>query len=388
MLLVLAHTAALLPAPPHSGYHIAGRRGAFEGWYHRLSLPADAGVPSVWIYSIFDPEEPQSPRHGVGVQLLGAGMETRFMESPTKGAFWADEHALALGHTTRGVPLRQPAPPRAFERFVQGGWQLTATQHQGRLEDGGISWCYSIEPRLGWGGSAASKQYSTAGWLAALPVFEPHYQVVMSHGLATGHVTKEGRRHDFRGVPVYTEKNWGGGSFPTRWFWAQCNAFDGLDGVSLTVAGGARQLPLLGREEDVALVCVHVESEDAFYPFPNVQWEVASWGSWKVEGTYGDLRASVEARAADGDAGTAVVCPTMEGMTGESLETLKGEVTLRLWRGDELLLEATSAKAALEVGGGPWADGWKGSCEIGEAGKAVLGADVPLEQVKGWIPGF
>ena len=51
-----------------------------------------------------------------------------------------------------------------------------------------------------------------------------------------------------------------------------------------------------------------------------------------------------------GDAGTAVVCPTMEGMTGESLETLKGEVTLRLWRGDELLLEATSAKAALAEG--------------------------------------
>ena len=39
----------------------------------------------------------------------------------------------------------------------------------------------------------------------------------------------------------------------------------------------------------------------------------------------------------------------MEGMTGESLETLRGELTLKLWRGDELLLEAHSNQAALEV---------------------------------------
>ena len=107
-----------------------------------------------------------------------------------------------------GVPLRQPSSPRAFERFVQGGWQLTPTQHQGRMADGSVSWCYAVEPRMGWGGRAAAKQYSTAGWLAALPVFEPHYQVVMAHGLATGHVTKDGRRHDFKDAPCYTEKNW------------------------------------------------------------------------------------------------------------------------------------------------------------------------------------
>ena len=197
-----------VPKPPHSGYHIRGRRGAFEGWYHRLSLPPDAGVPSVFIYSVFDPEEPHSPRHGVALQLLGVGMASRLLEAPSKGSFWADEHRLALGHTTMGVPLRQPSSPRAFERFVQGGypqhnpppnpdphpdpnpnpnpnppdpnspggWQLSATQHQGRLEDGSASWCYTIAPKLGWGGGSEAKQYSTAGWLAALPVFEPHYQ--------------------------------------------------------------------------------------------------------------------------------------------------------------------------------------------------------------------
>ena len=140
----------------------------------------------------------------------------------------------------------------------------------------------------------------------------------------------------------------------------------------------------------MALLCVHVESEDAFYPFPNVEWDVSSWGSWRMEGRYKEMRAVVEARAAEGDAGTPVVCPTMEGMTGESLETLCGEVTLRLWRGDDLILEAHSNQAALEVGpsGSAWADGWKGSCSIGEVEKSILGAEVPLDQVRDWIPGY
>ena len=105
---------------------------------------------------------------------------------------------------------------------------------------------------------------------------------------------------------------------------------------------------------------------------------------------YGEMRAVVEARAAAGDEGTPVVCPTADGMRGESLETLKGELTLRLWRGDELLLEAHSVQAALEVGpsGSMWADGWNGSCSIGDVEKAVLGAVVPLEQLKDWIPGY
>ena len=71
-------------------------------------------------------------------------------------------------------PNPSPNPPNPNS---PGGWQLTATQHQGRLEDGSVSWCYTIAPKLGWGGGSEAKQYSTAGWLAALPVFEPHYQV-------------------------------------------------------------------------------------------------------------------------------------------------------------------------------------------------------------------
>ena len=37
-------------------------------------------------------------------------------------------------------------------------------------------WSIDVEPAYGWG-PQAGKQQSTAGWLAALPVFEPHWQV-------------------------------------------------------------------------------------------------------------------------------------------------------------------------------------------------------------------
>jgi tocopherol cyclase len=33
-------------------------------------------------------------------------------------------------------------------------------------------------------------------------------QVLMSHGLATGHIDWAGRRYDFQDAPFYAEKNW------------------------------------------------------------------------------------------------------------------------------------------------------------------------------------
>jgi tocopherol cyclase len=96
-------------------------------------------------------------------------------------------------------------------------------------------WAFAVEPRAGWGGGPDKQQKATAGWLAALPVFEPHWQaragvatasdawltralthalsmhddqVLMSHGLATGHIDWAGRRYDFQDAPFYAEKNW------------------------------------------------------------------------------------------------------------------------------------------------------------------------------------
>lgn len=46
-------------------------------------------------------------------------------------------------------------------------------------------WEYSTKPVYGWG-DVTAKQKSTAGWLAAFPLFEPHWQICMAGGLSTG----------------------------------------------------------------------------------------------------------------------------------------------------------------------------------------------------------
>ena len=47
-----------------------------------------------------------------------------------------------------------------------------------------IKWAYSTRSIYGWG-DTGTDQKSTAGWLAALPVFEPHWQVYIPSLLRT-----------------------------------------------------------------------------------------------------------------------------------------------------------------------------------------------------------
>lgn len=98
---------------------------------------------------------------------------------------------------------------------------------EGSLED--IAWCYTTRPLYGWGGrdpGHASEeplpagQQATAGWLAAFPVFEPHWQVCMAAGLSSGWIRAGRSVVHFRGAPSYAEKNWGA-SFPLKWFWVR-----------------------------------------------------------------------------------------------------------------------------------------------------------------------
>ena len=120
------------PLPPHSGFHMKGRAKGFEGWYHRLTLD---DTSFSFIYSVFDCADATSPRHGVGMQVCGPDETVTWREGAVN-RFWADDHKLALGHSFNGVAFSKIVPPAAFERFVQEGFQLSSTRHQGRLLDG------------------------------------------------------------------------------------------------------------------------------------------------------------------------------------------------------------------------------------------------------------
>lgn len=403
---------------PHSGYHFDGTsRRFFEGWYFKVSIPEEK-QSFAWMYSVEDPGAATvnslpfgnlfqgNTFPGVGAQIMGADDKYLFQFDEIVTPFWGSRHELALGHTflSKGsvATPKGEVNPKEFLNRVEEGFQVTPTWHQGSLRDNGRTnyvetvptarWEYSTRPIYGWGDSG-TVQKATAGWLAALPVFEPHWQVCMAGGLSTGWIEWDGKRYEFEDAPSYSEKNWGG-SFPLKWFWIQCSVFDGVTGeVALTAGGGRRGLPFSpGTVEEVAMVGIHYASK--FYEFipweGNVEWEVSPWGSWKMQAQRDQFEVSLEAtadvpgctlRAPTSDAGLAPFCN----------DTFAGKLKLKLWEKDsgvrgKLILDVTSEMCALEVGGGPWYSDWKAKARVQEPLRSLLRYSVDVESVFNPVP--
>lgn len=346
---------------PHSGYHWDGSdRRFFEGWYYRVTLP-EVGETFAFMYSIEDPIGGRA-QSGGGAQILGPNDEYLCRTFPDVQQFWAWHHALGLGHRRGSFRSQTPGflPPEQFDRQIQEGYQATAVWHQGKLFDPGTGqtarWQYHIQPLYGWG-SAQGPQQSTAGWLSQFQIFEPGWQILMAHGLATGWIDWNHQRYTFSNAPAYGEKNWGG-SFPQRWFWLNCNAFEDEADLALTAGGGRRSI--LGWMESVAMVGLHYRGK--FYEFvpwnAEVQWEIHPWGHWWMRATSADYE--IELVGTTDHAGTPLRAPTQTGLIFCCRDTMRGEltVTLKARRQSRVILQAKSRLCGLEVGGGPWTETW------------------------------
>lgn len=186
-------------------------------------------------------QQPEHPCRSCGLGSMPAASvhgPLRFVHCPPCALqvqqFWADRRELALGAVFKqqGAPplaeaplhLKRPLPAAQFDAAIEQGFQATTEWHQGsivRAEEGASGslrsnvdscrWSFAVRPVCGWG-DAGARQRSTAGWLASLPVFEPHWQVVMAHGLATGWVEWGGRRYEFEDAPHYVV-----GARPALW---------------------------------------------------------------------------------------------------------------------------------------------------------------------------
>ena len=382
---------------PHSGYHWDGSdRRFFEGWYYRVTLP-DCGQTFAFMYSIEDPIGGK-PHNGGAAQILGPNDEYLCRTFPDVQTFWAWKQALGLGHwgkvvgepavssqrsAVSGQPLPESSPhtphptpytltpyptphtpgflpPEQFTQHIQEGYQATATWHQGSLhEPSGASarWEYQIQPAYGWG-DANRLQQSTAGWLSSLQIFEPGWQILMAHGLATGWIEWNGDRYEFENAPAYSEKNWGG-AFPQKWFWLNCNSFDGEPDLALTAGGGRRGV--LWWMESVAMIGIH--HNGTFYEFvpwnAQVHWEIQPWGHWRMWAENSQF--TVELTGTTDLPGTPLRAPTADGLAFVCRDTMLGQITLRLSdrHSHTLLLEAHSDRGGLETGGAPWDGIWK-----------------------------
>ncbi|MBD2156170.1 tocopherol cyclase family protein [Leptolyngbya sp. FACHB-16] len=344
--------------PPHSGYHWDGSpRRFFEGWYFRLTLP-EIQESFAFMYSLEDPSGDR-PHSGGTAQILGP-QESYFCRTlPDVRCFWTWPRSLGLGYwrTSRCSSPRY-LPPDSFVQKVSEGFQVIATLHQGQLWDPAsnswVRWQYQVQPLDGWG-ERHTFPLATAGWLSYFPIFEPGWQVLMAHGLASGWIEWQGDRYDFTHAPTYAEKNWGG-AFPEKWFWIQCNAFENESELSLTAVGSWRQV--LAWREQVGLIGIHHHGR--FYEFvpwnSKIAWRVEPWGKWTVWAESDRYRAEVVGWCDRPPAQVRV--PTAEGMVFACQDTTHGHLTLKLWEGTTLILEAHTQSAGLEVGGGPWDVSW------------------------------
>ena len=314
------------------------------------------------MYSIDDPAGGTDQSGGVA-QILGPD-ETYYCRTfPNVDRFWAWPHRLGLGHWRQANSWPGYLNPEKFAREVTEGYQVTATQHQGRLlaPNGSVEaeWDYQTEPIFGWGDRT---QQATAGWLSYLPIFEPGWQVLMAHGTATGQMRWRGKDYAFENAPVYAEKNWGG-AFPEKWFWLQCNAFADEPSLSITAAGGVREV--LVWKENVAIIGIHYQGK--FYEFASTQtdftWQIDPWGFWQLTARSYRYKVVVTGKAMD--EGAYVRVPTKTGMQFLCRDTTHGDLRVQLWKidcaaqsKDRLILDETSQLAGLEVGGKPWETRW------------------------------
>lgn len=355
---------------PHSGCHWNGkRRPFFEGWYYRLTLPPDPPVAAdsiAFMYSLqtaASSDKVSDPAgFGGAVQILGLGDQYVCRSVPDLSTFWASRDRLGHGQHLDG---EDPASGIGREFYC-----ASEHLHEGCIRNPAtgtwIRWCFTVEPRYGWGGSDR-RQQSTAGWLSRFQIFEPGWQILMAHGWASGWVewqqpspASDGVSHrQFHRVPAYAEKNWGG-SFPSKWFWVQCNAFEQEPDLSLTSGGGIRRV--LGKRESVGMVGIH--HHGSFYEFVPwnacVSWQVDPWGCWRIRAEQENYR--VELLGTCADPGVLVQVPTAAGLQFLCRDTSRGELSLKLWRRRgrtfELILKASSRQAALEVGGEDWTQSW------------------------------
>lgn len=348
---------------PHSEYHWDGTDTRFfEGWYYRVTLP-ECGQTFAFMYSIDDPIGGK-PYSGGAAQVLGPDDEYLCRTFPNVNQFWASPKSLALGHWGK-TDLQLPPQylhPVKFERHIQQGYQATATLHQGVIRDPASNaycrWLYEIKPVYGWGDIGVPQQ-STAGWLSYFPIFEPGWQILMAHGLATGWIEWNGKRYDFSNAPAYSEKNWGR-AFPKKWFWLNCNSFENEPDLALTAGGGRRGV--LWWMESAALIGIHYQ--DKFYEFvpwnSEVNWQIQPWGRWQMQAQ--NINYEVELTATTDLSGTPLRAPTEQGLIFVCRDTMRGHLTLELRERcggkSKSILKARSFLCGLEIGGGAWQDPW------------------------------
>lgn len=382
---------------PHAGSYYVSRSPSapfFEGWYLRLVMP-NSTRSFAFMFSI------ESSGPGTMQLLDDKDCLHKLALSPSHDSrFFGDKRRLSIGHW--GYTTSAAGPPRelsaaAFESSVLQGYQLSSSASHGRFmgDNGLVQWGFEFSPVLSWG-ERGNGSRCTATWMSRLPMFDPGYQVLIAHGVATGGYLRVGTEEvDVSGAAVYCEKNWGS-AFPKRWWWIQANSFDDEPDLSVTALGSTRRI--LAFEEVIGMIAVHFQGK--LFEFSNckylprilslssvpyntawrrvltwlfvfasvslkgncetLDWDVSVWGSWKASAT-AMTGHTAELVATTSEGPVEVLGPSQGGMIYNVLDNARGALTLtvRDSAGNAVLDRVECRSAQVEIGGGPWPEPWK-----------------------------
>jgi tocopherol cyclase len=293
------------------------------------------------MYSIQDPIGSQ-PLSGGAIQILGIQDQYICRSLPNTKTFFASLQDLVVNHWQNN----------------QEGYSFTPTHHQGNIYDPvrqkKCQWQYEIQPVYLWGDSQRPPK-ATAGFLSYLPIFDPGWQILIAHGLASGYIDWWGNRYEFDKVPLYAEKNWGY-SFPQKWFWINCNYFPEQPDLTITAVGSTRKLFHI--TESVGLIGVHHEGKFYEFGFNNSQlsWYVTPWGYWEMRGE--NELYSIHIIGTTDRSPSLVRVPTDKGLCFRCRDTKSGYLSVELRNNKFTIVKTFSQLAGLEIGG-DWATSWQ-----------------------------
>jgi tocopherol cyclase len=112
-------------------------------------------------------------------------------------------------------------------------------------------------------------------------------------------------------------------------------------------------------QEEVALIGIHYRGK--FYEFApwnsQVSWQIEPWGKWQMQAISSQYQVTV--RGQTNLPGTYVRTPTAKGLVFNCRDTTVGNLSLELSKPTgEIIIEANTTQAGLEVGGAPWQEAW------------------------------
>jgi tocopherol cyclase len=334
--------------PSHHGYHWRNDINSrfFEGWYYRISLP-EINQSFAFMYAIDDPQTDSrrsTAVSGGSVQVLGIDDRYLWRTLPNSSDFYAAYDRLFIEHY--GKQNRKLEGYSASDRHNCG-------YIKNPVNGDSCTWEYKIQPIYAWGERKMGESKPTMGIWSYLPIFEPGWQILSSHALATGKITwntKEKERvYAFQNAPAYSEKNWGR-SFPSKWFWLQSNSFANVPNLTVTAAGGIRKY--LGQSSEVATIGLYYQGQ--FYRFmpdsSEIHCQIKPWGSWQISAT--NATSQIKLSGSTNLPGKVVMTPTAKGLCYNCRDTGQGNLTLDLRSlNNKIIVRAESNLAALEVGG-------------------------------------